>query len=132
MRLTVQLQVNFTLSCVQYACLKRVLISNTSTGVAAQHLFLHCLHIQYALNYSDAVCYTTRSTNTFSPFVLFVGGPNMINATFVNNPCRRHTGNLSQYSTVTKLLFKLLQCFEALIFLALLIFVVDFSSYKHF
>lgn len=53
----------------------------------------------------------------------------MINTTFVNNPHRSHAGNLSRYSTVTKLLFKLLQYFEALIFLMLLIFCCCLSSY---
>lgn len=73
-------------------------------------------------------CYKNKH---ISPCVLFSRKPNtMINTVFVNNPCRRQAGNLSQYSTETKLLFKPVQYFEALIFLMLLIFVGDLSSYN--
>lgn len=90
---------------------------NTSAALATQQLSLLRLH---TLNYSDAVCYTATSTNT----LFYLPDWTMINTAFVNNPRRRHAGNLSQYSTVTKLLFKLLQFYKALIFLLLLIFVV--------
>lgn len=101
---------------LQYACLKWVSTLNTSTSLATPHLFLPCLH---TFNYSDVVCYT--ATSTILP-LFYLPDRTMINTTFVNNPRKRHAGNLSQYSSVTKLLFKLLQYFKALIFLMLLIY----------
>lgn len=88
---------------------------------------LLCLH---TLNYSDVVYYSATSTNTFLPLLCLPASATMINTTFVNNPCRRHAGNLSQYSTVTKLLFKPLQYFEASIFPHAIDFCCCLSSYN--